>query len=74
VPGSDRNPRGRSDRAGGEVHDEQRADRGGEVLGDGEAIAMQADHDAAQRQRGVVDARAEGALAPGCVDGQVRGR
>lgn len=44
------------------------------MLGDGEAIAMQADHDAAQRQRGVVDARAEGALAPGCVDGQVRGR
>lgn len=43
------------------------------MLGDGEAIATHADHDAAQRQRGVVDARAEGALAPGCVDGQVRG-
>jgi hypothetical protein len=46
VPGSDRNPLGAVRSGGCEVHDEQRADRGGEVLGDGEAIAMQADHDA----------------------------
>lgn len=34
---------------------------------------MQADHDAAQHERGVVDARPEGALAPEAVDGDIRG-
>lgn len=58
-----RHPRERSGRPAGEVHDEQRADRVGEVLRDREAIAMQADHDAAQRQRGVIDTRPEGTLA-----------
>ena len=47
----DRDTREPSGGPGGKVHHEQRTDRCGEVLGNGEAIAMQPDHHAPQRQR-----------------------